>query len=305
MRYTFTQTFFLLLCLFQLPSLLLAQRNCGTMEALEAEIQADPKRAARLQALEEFTRKFEAPAGEKALITIPVVVHVVYRTSQENISLSQIQSQLQVLNDDFRRLNADRDNTWGQASDTEIEFCLATVDPSGGATDGVIRKSTTVSSHGTDNSIKFDSQGGSSAWPAADYMNMWVGNIGGGILGYAQFPGGQAATDGVVMDYRYSGTTGTATAPFDKGRTATHEVGHYLNLRHIWGDGGCGASDFVNDTPDSDGPNYGCAVGNVACSSTDMVQNYMDYSDDACMNLFTLGQKTGCKRRWRAPALAC
>ena len=268
-----------------------AQRNCGSMDVLEQELREDPARAARLEALEEFTRKFEMPEGEKALITIPVVVHVVYRTSAENISLAQIQSQMQVLNDDFRRLNADRDNTWGQAADSEIEFCLASVDPSGNSTDGIIRKATTVSSHGTDNSIKFDSQGGSDAWPAADYMNMWVGNVGGGILGYAQFPGGQAATDGVVMDYRYFGTTGTAQAPFNLGRTATHEVGHYLNLRHIWGDGGCNASDFVDDTPNSDGPNYGCATGNFACNSTDMVENYMDYSDDACMNLFTAGQK--------------
>ncbi|MEC8362128.1 MAG: M43 family zinc metalloprotease, partial [Bacteroidota bacterium] len=99
-----------------------------------------------------------------------------------------------------------------------------------------------------------------------------------------------ASTDGIVCNYTATGNTGTASAPFDLGRTATHEVGHYLNLRHIWGDGGCGASDFVDDTPDSDGPNYGCALGSAACGTTDMVQNYMDYSDDACMNLFTQGQ---------------
>lgn len=262
------------------------------MDVLEQQIQEDPGRAARLEALEKFTRNYQPIEGEKVLRTIPVVVHIVYRTSTENINLAQIQSQMQVLNDDFRRLNADRDNTWSQAADPEIEFCLATVDPNGNATSGIIRQSTTVNGFGTNDRVKNSSQGGSDAWPAADYMNMWVCNIGGGILGYAQFPGGPASTDGVVMDYRYFGTTGTAQAPFDLGRTATHEVGHYLNLRHIWGDGGCGASDFVGDTPDSDGPNYGCATNSTACGTTDMVQNYMDYSDDACMNLFTSGQKT-------------
>ena len=138
--------------------------------------------------------------------------------------------------------------------------------------------------------MKFTSQGGSDAWPAADYMNFWVCDLGASLLGYAQFPGGPADTDGIVCNYTATGNIGTAQAPFDLGRTATHEVGHYLNLRHIWGDGGCGASDFVDDTPDSDSPNYGCALGNVACGTEDMVQNYMDYSDDACMNLFTQGQ---------------
>ena len=229
-------------------------------------------------------------ANQNAVVTIPVVFHVVYRTSTENISDAQIQSQLDVLNEDFRRLNADADDVWPQAADTQIEFCLASFDPQGNPSTGILRVPTTVNGFGTNNSVKFSSQGGSDAWPAGDYLNFWVCNIGGGILGYAQFPGGSASTDGVVCGYQYTGTVGTATAPFDLGRTATHEVGHWLNLRHIWGDGACGASDFVADTPDSDGPNYGCAIGNVACSSVDMVQNYMDYSDDACMNLFTQGQ---------------
>ena len=127
-------------------------------------------------------------------------------------------------------------------------------------------------------------------WDPSSYLNIWVCNLGSGLLGYAQFPGGNPATDGVVCDYAYFGTIGTATFPFDEGRTCTHEVGHYLNLRHIWGDGGCSVDDFVSDTPTSDGPNYGCALGHVSCGSTDMVQNYMDYSDDGCMNLYTAGQ---------------
>jgi len=123
-------------------------------------------------------------------------------------------------------------------------------------------------------------------------LNMWIGTIGGGILGYAQFPGGSAATDGVVVDPKYFGTTGTATAPFDGGRTMTHEVGHWLNLRHIWGDGRCNRDDFVADTPTSDRPNYGCpGFPTTHCRSTDMTMNYMDYVNDDCMYMFSLGQK--------------
>ena len=169
---------------------------------------------------------------------------------------------------------------------------MATVDPNGNSTTGITRTSTTVTAHGTNDSVKFNSSGGKDAWPAGDYLNIWVCNIGGGILGYAQFPGGPANTDGVVNGHQYFGNTGTATAPFNLGRTLTHEVGHYLNLRHIWGDGNCNADDFVSDTPTSDAPNYGCASTHQSCSSLDMVQNYMDYSDDASMNLYTSGQKT-------------
>lgn len=270
-----------------------AQRNCGSMEYLQSQIQEDPKRSAKLEAVENHLRSVE-DSGIRAVngvVTIPVVVHVVYNNSTENISDAQIQTQIDVLNDDFRRLNSDADNTWSQASDVEIAFCLATTDPNGNPTNGITRTSTSSSSFSTNDNMKFNSSGGKDAWPSSDYLNMWVCDISGGILGYAQFPGGSAATDGVVMDYQYFGTIGTATSPFDLGRTATHEVGHWLNLRHIWGDGGCGVDDFVSDTPESDGANYGCATGHVSCGSTDMVQNYMDYSDDACMNLFTEGQK--------------
>jgi hypothetical protein len=270
-----------------------AQRNCGAMDHLEHQIQMDPQRALDLDAIERHTREvLNNPSPEvTGVITIPVVVHVVYNNSTENISTAQIQSQIDVLNEDFRRLNSDADGTWSQAADSEIEFCLATTDPNGNATDGITRTSTSVTSFSTNDNVKFNSSGGKDAWPASDYLNMWVCDLGGGLLGYAQFPGGPASTDGVVCDYAYFGTIGTATAPFDLGRTTTHEVGHWLNLRHIWGDGNCNVDDFVNDTPTSDAPNYGCALGHVSCNSTDMVQNYMDYSDDACMNLYTLGQK--------------
>ena len=280
------------------------QRSCASHEHMLEQLQNNPAFQQRMDEIEEATKRFNF-ADDKALAngvaTIPVIVHVVARTSAENISDAQIQSQIDVLNADFRRLNADRSNTPSDflpvASDTEIEFCLT----------DVIRVSTTRTSFGTNDAVKQPNQGGSAAVNPNGAMNFWVCNIGGGILGYAQFPGGPASTDGIVVDYRYFGTTGTATAPFDLGRTATHEVGHYLNLRHIWGDGNCRADDFVNDTPLAGGPNYtggACTYpGPNSCSPRrgadlpDMFQNYMDYSDDGCMNLFTVGQRD---RMWAA-----
>ncbi|MCB0760597.1 MAG: T9SS type A sorting domain-containing protein [Flavobacteriales bacterium] len=270
----------------------LAQRDCGTMDHLDYQRENDPKVDSKMAKVETHTSNVLASEQRavNGVVTIPCVVHVVYNTTAENISDAQIMSQITVLNEDFRRTNSDADNTWSQAADTQIEFCLATVDPNGNATTGIVRTYTSVTAFGTNDNMKFSSSGGADAWPAGDYLNLWVCDISGGILGYAQFPGGQTSTDGVAIDYQYFGTIGTATAPFDLGRTATHEVGHWLNLRHIWGDGACGVDDFVSDTPTSDAANYGCAIGHVSCSTTDMVQNYMDYSDDACMNLYTSGQ---------------
>lgn len=275
------------------------QRECASMDNLDYRMQNDPGLATRMAQIETYTqekiREMQQNRIDGNLITIPVVVHVIYSNSQENISDAQIQSQIDVLNEDFRRLNADVDNTWSQAADTQIEFCLSTIDENGNATTGITRKSSTRTSWGTNDAMKSSAQGGVDAWDTSKYLNMWVCNIGGGILGYAQFPGGNASTDGVVMSPQYFGSSAKGTgfylsAPFDLGRTTTHEVGHFLNLRHIWGDGNCNFDDFVTDTPSSDAPNYGCAIGHVSCSTTDMVQNYMDYSDDGCMNLFTQGQ---------------
>jgi len=283
-------------------SILFAQeRNCSSMENLEYRMQQDPGLKQRMADIETFTKqKMLQNQNNKisgSIITIPVVVHVIYNSANENISDAQIQSQIDVLNEDFRRTNSDADNTWSQAVDTEIEFCLSTIDPNGNATTGITRKSSTRASWGTSDDMKKASQGGVDPWDTTQYLNMWVCNIGGGILGYAQFPGGSAATDGVVMGPNYFGSKNKGTgfylsSPFDLGRTTTHEVGHFLNLRHIWGDGGCGVDDYVSDTPKSDAANYGCATGHSSCGSTDMVQNYMDYSDDSCMNLYTQGQKT-------------
>lgn len=286
----------LLLCLLTTSIFFAQERNCSSMENLEYRMQQDPELRQRMQNLETLTQQrvqqYQTNRVDGEIITIPVVVHVLYKTSAENISAAQIQSQIDVLNEDFRRTNSDANNTWSQAADTQIEFCLTTIDPSGNATTGITRKSTTKTAWGTNDAMKKSSQGGVNPWDTSKYLNFWVCNIGGGILGYAQFPGGSTATDGVVNSPQYFGRTGTATAPFNLGRTATHEVGHFLNLRHIWGDGGCGVDDFVSDTPESDASNGGCATTHSSCGTLDMVQNYMDYSDDSCMNLFTQGQKS-------------
>lgn len=289
----------LFLCFLAVSFTFAQERNCASMESLERRMQADPSIANRMAEIESYTQnKIQQDLTNRvdgSIITIPVVVHVIYSNANENISVAQIQSQIDVLNEDFRRTNSDADNTWSQAADTEIEFCMATIDPNGNATTGITRKSTTRVDWGTSDDMKKASQGGVDPWDTSQYLNMWIvpkmTSGGRTILGYAQFPGGNAATDGVVMAHNYFGNTGTVTAPFNLGRTTTHEVGHYLNLRHIWGDGGCSVDDFVSDTPASDNPNYGCATGHSSCGTTDMVQNYMDYSDDSCMNLFTQGQK--------------
>ena len=260
------------------------------LDGVYAKRQADLERhtAQFVQSREEA--RANGAQMQPVVVTIPVVFHVVYANGTENISDDQLFEQLQVLNDDFRRLNADQDNIWPQAADTEIEFCLATRDPNGAPSSGILRVPTTSGAFGSSDAVKFTSQGGSDAWPADEYMNFWVCNLGGGLLGYAQFPGGNAATDGIVCGYQFVGIDGPGAGAYNLGRTATHEVGHWLNLRHIWGDGPCGADDFVADTPESDGANYGCNLGSVSCSSEDMVQNYMDYSDDGCMNVFSQGQ---------------
>ncbi|MDO6621431.1 DUF5011 domain-containing protein [Oceanihabitans sp. 1_MG-2023] len=295
------------ICFLMVGSLFAQYQRCGAMENLDYRKQLDPQLEQRMAEIESFTQArtqeiLNNPNSSRIdgdIITIPVVVHVLYRNSTENISDAQIQSQLDVLNEDFRRTNADADNTWSQAADTQIEFCLSTVDPNGNATTGITRKLTTREDWGANDEAKSSSSGGIDPWNTSEYLNMWIvpkmTTTSGGqtinLLGYAQFPGGNAATDGLVMIYNAFGRTGAVTSPYDGGRTTTHEIGHYFNLRHIWGDSNCG-TDYVSDTPTHQTSNYGCPTGQVSCSSTDMVQNYMDYTNDSCMNLFTQGQKT-------------
>ncbi|WP_307804517.1 M43 family zinc metalloprotease, partial [Micromonospora echinofusca] len=234
-------------------------------------------------------------------VRIPVVVHVVWREEQQNISDEQVHSQIAILNADYRAANRDLGNVPDAfrdlVGDARIEFHLATTDPAGRPTTGITRTSTTVAQFSPDDDgIKSAASGGADPWPASRYLNLWVGQLRDGLLGYAQFPGGPPQTDGVVVTYTAFGTLGTATAPFHLGRTATHEVGHYLNLFHIWGDDGtgCGGTDEVDDTPNQAGPNHGSPTfPRLSCDNGphgDMFVNYMDYVDDAAMMMFTKGQ---------------
>ena len=279
-----------------------AQRICGSADHYQHMLHEDAQFAQNRLLIEKQTEEAtKNPTKTRAVVTIPVVFHIVYKTATQNVSDAQIASQLAVLNADYRKLNADWSNTpaafQSLVADCEVQFCMAQQDPSGNATNGIVRKSTTVTSFSTNDAVKKSAQGGDDAWNSSKYLNIWVCNLSGGVLGYAQFPGGAAATDGVVITYTGFGTTGTAAAPFNKGRTATHEVGHWLNLFHIWGDDGtaCTGSDLVGDTPNQGGENYGCPTfPHVSCSNGtngDMFMNYMDYTDDACMYMFTTGQK--------------
>jgi hypothetical protein len=296
---------FVLVCLliFNVIKLKAQARNCGTMIYFEEQKKNNPTLEKRIKDNEVKLQNWIKNNANKnlgSIISIPVVVHVVYNNSNENISDQQIQSQINILNEDFRRQNADAINTpsafLSVAADTEIEFCLATEDPNGNTSTGITRTSTSQSSFSTNDGVKYSSSGGVDAWNPLEYLNIWVCDLSGGLLGYAQFPGGTVSSDGVVCDYAYFGNMGTATSPYDLGRTATHEVGHWLNLRHIWGDSNCG-NDFCNDTPEHSGSNYGCpsypSTSNCSGNGTsgDMFMNYMDYTDDACMNIFTQDQK--------------
>ena len=287
----------------------ITRRACGTMEVLAAQLAADPAQAQRMAAVEAHTRQLLANPALKRTITgtviIPVVVHVLYNTAAQNISDAQVQSQLTVLNEDYRKLNADASKTpaiyAGLAADANVQFVLAKRDPSGLATSGIIHKATKTASWSTNDAVKNSKRGGDDAWDASKYLNLWACNLGQGLLGYAQFPGGSPSTDGVVILYSAFGSrakysAGTYTSAYDLGRTASHEVGHWLNLRHIWGDdsGACTGSDLVDDTPNQGAENYGCpAFPHVSCSNSgDMSMNYMDYVDDACMYMFSNGQSS-------------
>lgn len=235
----------------------------------------------------------------RKLITIPTVVHVVWRRQEENISDAQVQSQIAVLNKDFRATNPDKSKVppvWkGLVADPSIQFRLAKKDPAGQNTTGITRTKTTKAGFGTGDAVKRAAGGGINPWPTDRYLNVWVCNLIDGLLGYAQFPGGPANTDGVVILHTAFGTKGTAAAPFKLGRTTTHEVGHWLNLRHTWGDtNNCSGSDLAPDTPTQQLPNYGTpAFPHVSCNNGpngDMFMNYMDYVDDAAMFMFTPGQ---------------
>ena len=268
------------------------RRACGAMAAHMMLLERYPSmRAAqmRLEATTSRRRDSEADLSKSAIVTIKTVVNVVYRSDDQNISDAQIASQFTAMNKDFRATNPDRSGTpapWkGLITDSRMQFKVVKI----------TRTKTASTGFTVDDAVKKAATGGMAPFSPATHVNFWVCALTGGLLGYAQFPGGPPSTDGVVINYQAFGTNGTAAAPFNKGRTATHEVGHYFNLRHIWADTpDCGGSDMVADTPNAAGPNYGVPkFPHVTCNNGpngDMFVNYMDYSDDAAMFMFTAQQ---------------
>lgn len=278
-------------------------RTCATMQVHRRLLDTEPAYAGLRSGIENQAMLYEADhslAGLAGVTQIPVVVHVLWHEDHENISDEQIASQIAVLNLDYRRSNPDAEHIPAPfralTADAHIEFLLASIDPQGAPTSGIERRHSSVASFGADDGVKFLASGGLDAWPSDNYLNIWVCPLGGGLLGYAQFPGGPPETDGVVVLQSAFGTVGTAAPPFHLGRTTTHEVGHWLNLNHIWGDDGtgCTGTDNVADTPNQGGPNTGQPrFPQLSCNNGphgDMFMNYMDYVDDPAMFMFSAGQ---------------
>jgi len=288
-----------------------AQRNCSTMDVLAEQLIQNPALQQQMQAIEQHNDHYHdhqhEQVGFRAVVTIPVVFHIIHNGdavgSNENISDALILAQLQQLNDDFRKMNTDAGLVpsifQGVHADTEIQFCLAQRKPDGTATNGINRvqfSQATWTSSQVNSTVK-----PATIWDRNQYLNVWSVAFGGGssgLLGYAQFPGGAASTDGTVVAYYSVGSlsmVNPGSSTFGKGRTLTHEVGHWLNLRHIWGDATCG-NDQVADTPVHNTSNGGCPTYPhlSTCTGTpiEMTMNYMDYTNDGCMYMFTQGQKT-------------
>ncbi|MFN3406080.1 MAG: M43 family zinc metalloprotease [Cytophagaceae bacterium] len=303
--------FVLLGFLFSISGLTNAQR-CGFKEYNDQL----KKNFADEQKFEEMLSpmRLARTASDSTVYIIPVVVHIIHNNANHtiggdnnnNITEEQILSQIQVLNEDYRKKPGSKGfNIHPAGADSQIEFCLADRDPDGNSTTGIVRYYYNKTSWGITSSedrlLK-----SLSYWPSHQYLNIWVTRLSSGYLGYAQYPSGAglpgltgfdegAETDGVVIDFRAFGTTGTAKAPYHYGRTLTHEVGHWLGLRHIWGDDYCG-DDFVTDTPRQEKATTSstCTSKYSSCGgglSLDMIENYMDYTGDVCMNIFTKGQK--------------
>jgi hypothetical protein len=278
------------------PTATNARRACASQEVLEAQLLADPTLAIRMNQIEAFTQSKISSSNFKLVggkIVIPVIVNVLQTSSEAVLSDAQIASQITVLNKDYTAQNTD-------FSSTPAEFAGVAAGPAVNGIDitfelaGIVRKATTKTSWGTRDAMKKSKQGGINPTSPTTTLNIWACTIGGGILGYAQFPGGSSVTDGVVIDTKYFGLSSTASYPYNLGRTASHEVGHWMNLRHIWGDASCG-NDLVSDTPVAKTSNFGVPVypyvSTCLPAHSEMTMNYMDYTDDRGMYMFTLGQK--------------
>jgi hypothetical protein len=280
--------------------------RCGTVEHMEFVKARNPGLAEQMIIDEIELQKRISSIKERSpsrdIYTIPVVFHILYNTAAQNISDAQIQSQLDVLNEDYGRTNADASQTpsgfSAEASATEIRFCRAERTPDDHWTTGIERKMTTVTSFTQNDDMKYDSTGGLSAWNVNKYLNIWVCNLSGSLLGYAEYPSSMHTNSfGVVIHTMAFGRTGNLFTHYNRGRTATHEISHCFNLFHIWGDdaGSCSGSDFINDTPNQADNTTNCRTypaTDVCTPGTPgvMFMNYQDYSYDDCLNMFTSQQ---------------
>ena len=297
-----------ILCFFYASPAFAQVRNCSTMEVHKLLYGSNPKYR---EAYDRNHQKLYFPtyvsriSAADSVITIPVIVHVLWNATEENITDEQVKSQLDVLNEDFGAFNsniADVPGVWQPlVKDSKIRFVLARKDPSGNPSSGIIRVNTPVSAFGINDPLIFSSaDGGSDAWPRASYLNFWVCNLADNVLGFASFPSSSNSEDGVVINYRAFGRIGPETKkPYNLGRTTTHEVGHWLGLVHIWGDdaGACSNDDNIQDTPLQANSNTRCPSFPKTdnCSPVSpgiMFMNYMDYTDDKCMSFFTPGQSS-------------
>ncbi|MCZ6900743.1 MAG: M43 family zinc metalloprotease, partial [Bacteroidetes bacterium] len=303
----------LLALIFLVPFISPGQQRCPVVPTeQESKIFEDWLRQ-KMEAKRLLFKTYEALSTAQELYTIPVVVHVIHNGEAQgdgtNISNAQIFSQIDVLNEDFRRLNADTINTpsifQSVVADAEIQFELAKRDPEGLPTNGIVRVQGSQAEwdFGDEDDLKAQSY-----WPANDYLNMWVANLKSPLLGFATFPisdlqglenefTNNELLDGIVTGHRFFGSVDKGNfdvlaSPFNLGRTTTHEVGHFLGLRHIWGDGGCSLDDFCDDTPRAEDEHISCPTTDlITCGSRDMYENYLDFTEDGCMNIFTLCQR--------------
>ena len=283
--------------------LLHAQKECASAE-YATRLANNSAAREKMVAAESFLRSYQtelisgninnASTGTLPIITIPVVIHILYKDANQNITDQQVKQELEVLNKAFRLSAADTSKipSYFQefAADCRIEFVLARIDPSGQATTGILRKNTWVTLYGSDDRIKSTDKGGDDAWDANKYLNIWVGNLA-SVAGYSSPIGGPKDVDGVAI--RTDAFAPGKDPVYSGGKTLVHEVGHWLGLRHIWGDNPCG-DDGVDDTPKQKTANRGCPSGiKISCENTpygDMYNNYMDQANDDCMLFFTKGQ---------------